>query len=190
MQRATLARALIVVTLLAMVWVIPATAGGPPCPPPVCGPTMYAPAPMCAPPACPPMKVKPMAACPPPASPPAPCGPPPYKPKCGPGPLEALCRGALNLVTGAIALPFKAADCLIDKCRRPSVCGAPPPPCPMPPPAPYCGPTPAPAYCGPAGSPAPSGTAWRLLLRSLSVSARDVALGSCPSPRRNPRKPR
>lgn len=162
MQRATLLRVLIVVLLLAMAGIVPATAGGPPCPPPVCGPVMYAPPPMCAPPACPPMKVKPMAACPPPACPPpvcapAPCGPPPCKPKCGPGPLEGLCRGALNLVTGAIALPFKAVDCLIDKCRRPSLCGAPPPPCPMPPPAPYCGPAPAMAYCGPAGCPPPYG---------------------------------
>jgi len=96
-------------------------AGGPICPPAGCPPPMCMP-PMCAPPCAPPPMM----------CGPRPCPPPP----CGPNPLAMICRGALALVTGVIALPFKAVDCLLDGLSRPR-CG--PPPC-GPPPRMACAP--------------------------------------------------
>ncbi len=96
-----------------------AIAGGPVCPPPMCPPPMLAPP--CPPPACPP-------------------------PSCGPNPLAVILSGALRVVTGVIALPFRVVDSVIDhlrcgpRCCPPLVAMCPPPPCPPP-------------MCGPAGCP-------------------------------------
>ncbi|MDQ7781813.1 MAG: hypothetical protein RDU20_02975 [Desulfomonilaceae bacterium] len=96
-------------------------AGGP-CAPPMCGPNY------CLPQMCPPPM---MMAAPPPCGPPM-CPPPPCPPpRCKPNPLAQICNGAVSLVTGVIALPFKVADCLIDslacrpKCGPRPVCGPP-----------------------------------------------------------------
>ncbi|MFH1116611.1 MAG: hypothetical protein V1792_22075 [Pseudomonadota bacterium] len=97
-----------VVVLLIAAVVGQANAGGP-CAPPMCGPNYCLPQ-----------------MCPPPMCAPPPCGPP----MCKPNPLGQICRGALDLVTGVIALPFKVADCLIDSLRCAPRCG----------PRPVCGP--------------------------------------------------
>ncbi len=115
-----------------------------PCPPPVCAPPMPCPPPVCAPPMpCPPPICKVPMPCPPPVCNAPACGPPP----CKENPLKKMFRGACDLVTGAIALPFAALDCILEK----EPCG---PPCqvaaaPCPPPVcapPMCGPVYGPAY--------------------------------------------
>jgi len=140
MSKKTLLGAVVIAGMLIVVGVLQAAAGGPvcppmKCPPPMCGPPPPCPPPMCGPPPCPP-------------------------PQCREGALSKIFGGAWNLVTGVIALPFDALDCLLENCARrcgppplcgPRVCGPPPvcgpiakclpPPC-MPPP---CGP----AFCPP-----------------------------------------
>lgn len=88
--------------------------------------------------------------CPPPLCPPAMCAPPPCPPpSCGPHPLAAILSGALRVVTGVIALPFRVVDSVIDHLR----CG---PRC-CPPPVAMCPPMPCPPpMCGPAGCPLPA----------------------------------
>ena len=118
----TLSVALVALCLTVMIAPM-ASAGGPVCPPPLCPP------PMCAPPPCPPP------ACPPPS--------------CGPHPIAAILSGALRVVTGVIALPFRVVDSVIDHLRcGPRFC---PPPVAMCPP-PLC----PPPMCGPAGCPVPA----------------------------------
>jgi hypothetical protein len=117
-------------------------AGGPVCRAPQCMP------PMCAPPAmfCGPTVCPPPMPCPPPVcAPPMPCPPPVCKvprpcppPSCGPqpckeNPLAKIFRGACDIVTGAIALPFAAVDCLIECGQRgPRGCNIASAPCPPP----------------------------------------------------------
>ncbi|MBI5249445.1 MAG: hypothetical protein HY912_08115 [Desulfomonile tiedjei] len=152
-----IARLLMVGALLALTCVA-ASAGGPVCPPPTCGPVMAPPPPMCGPAPCPPL-----AACAPPR--PA-CGPPPCPPpKCKENPLAKIVQGAGMLVTGVVSLPFKLVDCLIEGIRGPSNCrpaqmACAPAPC-APPPQAMCGP----AYCGPGmgqgmGMPRPMGMGY------------------------------
>jgi len=99
-------------------------AGGPVCPPPVCGPPVLCPPPPCPPPAC----------CPP--------------PDCRPNPLAMILSGAVRMVTGVIALPFRVVDSVLDhvrcgpRCCPPAVAMCPPPACPPP-------------MCGPAFGPPP-----------------------------------
>ena len=113
-----------------------------PCPPPICAAPMP-----CAPPMpCPPPVCKVRRPCPPPMCAPPGCGPQP----CKENPLAKMFRGACDIVTGAIALPFAALDCLLE-CGP---CGPRGGPCkvacaPCPPPAcmpPMCGPGYGPAY--------------------------------------------
>lgn len=122
---------------LMLVGLAPALAGGPPCPRPVMCPT-----PVCVPQPVPVLVPQPMCA-PPPCGPVA-CGPPPCPPRrCRPNPLATLCKGAVSLVAGVIALPFRILDGLL--CPNP--CGyacAPPRRLACPPP--MCGPV----ACGPA----------------------------------------
>jgi hypothetical protein len=123
------------------------SAGGPVCPPRGCPPPMCAPPMMCAPPLCPPP------VCPPPA-----CGPPPCPPRgCRENPVAAVVKGAVRLVAGVIALPFKAVDCLVEELCRPSDCRmaapCPPPVCPPP----MCGPAPCPPGPMPGFRPGPMG---------------------------------
>jgi hypothetical protein len=116
-------------------------AGGPICPPQGCPPPMCPPQ-MCPPPIC----------APPPCPPPA-CGPP----RCGPGPIAQILLGAVRLVTGVVALPFRVVDALIygpecwpRRCRPMVACG-PPPMCPPPVcPPPMCW-QPPPVSCPPYG---------------------------------------
>jgi hypothetical protein len=137
MSKLTLLRAIAIAGILIAFGVVHAAAGGPVCPPMKCPPPMCAPPPPCPPPVCGP---EPM------------CGPPPCPPpKCGPGALSKICSGTWNLVTGVIALPFEAIDCLLDKtirkCGPVAMC---PPPCPPPMcPPPVC----MPPACGPAMCP-------------------------------------
>jgi hypothetical protein len=140
MSKPTLFGAVALVGILITLGVVQAVAGGPVCPPMKCPPPMCAPPPPCLPPVC---------------GPPPMCGPPPCRPpQCGPGALAKICGGTWNLVTGLIALPFDALDCLLDKCVRrcgpPPMCGPVakcPPPCPPPLcPPPACMPPPP---CGP-----------------------------------------
>jgi hypothetical protein len=104
-----------------------ALAGGPVCPPPVCGPPVFCPPPACPPPTC----------CPPPSD-------------CRPNPLAMILSGAVRLVTGVIALPFRVVDSVLDHvrcgpgCCPPRVAMCPPPLCPPP-------------GCGPAFGPPPPG---------------------------------
>ena len=128
-------------------------AGGPVCPAPQCMPPMCAaPAMFCGPTVCPvpmpcppPLCAAPMPCPPPVCAPPMPCPPPSCGPQpCRENPLAKIFRGACDIVTGAIALPFAAVDCLIE-CGP---CGPRGGPCkianaPCPPPAcmpPMCGP--------------------------------------------------
>jgi hypothetical protein len=150
MSKPTLLRAVAIAGILITLGVVQAAAGGPVCPPMKCPP------PMCYPPA----------PCPPPMCGPQPmCGPPPCPPpRCRPGALSKICSGTWNLVTGVIALPFDAIDCLLNKCVRrcgpPPMCGpvascpppmCAPPLCPPPCPPPVCMPTKCmPPPCGPA----------------------------------------
>jgi hypothetical protein len=115
----------------------------PPCPPPMCLPApVCGPQPMCGPPPC-----GPMAACPPPM-----CGPRPCPPRgCGDNPLAMIVKGAVSIVAGAVALPFKIVDCLLSPLCKPCypkrAC-CPPPMAMCPPPAcmpPACGPS----FCPP-----------------------------------------
>ncbi len=115
MSQKNLTCALAVALLLIAAAVGQVNAGGP-CAPPMCGPNY------CVPQMCPP----PMMVCPPPRCAPPPCCPP----QCKPNPLAQICNGAVSLVTGVIALPFKVADCLINSLRCPPRCG----------PRPVCGP--------------------------------------------------
>jgi hypothetical protein len=108
------------------------------CPPPVCAAPMPCPPPMCAPP-CPPPR------CGPPACGPRPCG------QCKENPLAMILEGACKIVVGAVSLPFKLVDCLLeDGCRPP--CPPPGGPCMIaaaPCPPPVC----APPMCGPGYGP-------------------------------------
>ncbi len=82
-----------------------------PCPPPVCAPPMCCPPPVCAPPMpCPPPICKVPRPCPPPVCKAPGCGPEP----CRENPLAKMFRGACDIVTGAIALPFAALDCILE----------------------------------------------------------------------------
>lgn len=142
MTKRVLFRTLLIVGLLAAFGVGQALAGGPVCPrpvcPPPCGPSMLCPPPISvcgSGPAC----------CPPPVCGPRPvCGPPPCAARrCNENPFAQLCRGAVDLVVGAVTLPFKLVDCIIDhgcgpKCG-PAPCG-PMAMCPPPCPPPVCGP--------------------------------------------------
>ncbi len=109
------------------------------CPPPVCAAPMPCPPPMCAPPPCPPPQ------CGPPACGPRPCG------QCKQNPLAMILEGACKIVVGAVSLPFKLVDCLLeDGCRPP--CPPPGGPCMIaaaPCPPPVC----APPMCGPGYGP-------------------------------------
>gem|GEM_PF-799220 len=83
-----------------------------PCPPPVCAPPMPCPPPVCAPPMlCPPPICKVPRPCPPPVCKAPGCGPQP----CKENPLAKMFRGACDIVTGAIALPFAALDCMLEQ---------------------------------------------------------------------------
>jgi hypothetical protein len=121
--------------LLIVVAAMPASAGGPVCPPPYCGPP-----PVCAPPVC---------------GPPPMCPPPMCAPRCRENGLSLILRGCCKLVVGVIALPFKVVDCLVSgpicppKCRpRPRLACGPPPFCP---PVGMCPPwQPMPRFCPPA----------------------------------------
>lgn len=119
MKRGNHSRVLLISAVLIAAWTLSVWAGGPVCPPSGCGPA-YCPPPMCMPPACPP----PM--CAPPVCPPPTCGPPP----CKPNPLAQICEGAFRLVTGVIALPFKAVGCMVEMGRCKPRCGYPPAACP------------------------------------------------------------
>jgi hypothetical protein len=129
------------------------SAGGPVCPPRGCPPPMCAPPMMCAPPVCPPP------ACAPPSCGPRPCPPP----GCKENPLAAVVKGAVRLVAGAVALPFKMVDCLLEEMCAPRCCPPGPGPCrvasacPPPCPPPACGPSP--CFPGPVPGmmPAPRG---------------------------------
>lgn len=107
--------------VLVMAGAVDLFAGGPVCPPMGCGPVMGPPM-VCPPPMCPPVKY---------------CGPPCPPPLCKPNPLAQIFDGAINVLTGVIALPFKVVDCVIDKLCCPPKCG---------PARPYC---PPPVACGP-----------------------------------------
>ncbi len=127
-------------------------AGGPVCPPRGCPPPVCAPPMMCAPPACPPP------VCAPPV-----CGPAPCPPRaCKENPVAAVVKGAVRLVTGAICLPFKMVDCLVEELCAPSDCGPRPGPCGVaacPPPVcppPMCGPAPCPPGPMPGFRPGPA----------------------------------
>ncbi len=147
MTKRVLVRALLIVGLLAAFGVGQVLAGGPVCPPPACPPPC-APSMLCPPPisvcgmgpaCCPPPVCAPRPVCGPP-----PCAPPPCAPhRCKENPFAQLCRGAVDLVVGAVTLPFKLVDCIIDhgcgpRCG-PAPCG-PMAMCPPPCPPPVCGP--------------------------------------------------
>ncbi len=143
-------------------------AGGPVCPPPVCGPPPMCGAPsFCPPPMCPPQVgfMPPMYAtqCPPPCPPPT-CGPPPMccPPRCRVNPLAKVLVKTCELVASVVALPFRVVDCIVSPLCDPP-CGprrmaaaCPPPACgPVdmcPPGGPAFGP-PGPMYGGPAMTP-------------------------------------
>ena len=153
------------VLIICLLVALPAThvwAGGPVCRTPQCMPPMCAPPMMfcgptvCAPPMpCPPPVCAPPMPCPPPiCKVPRPCPPPVCNaPGCGPepcreNPLAKMFRGACDIVTGAIALPFAALDCILENgpcgprggpCKIAAAPCCPPPAC-MPP---MCGPGPA-----------------------------------------------
>lgn len=148
-----LLRALIPAALLIALTATLVSAGGPVCPPPMCGP-QPCPPPMCGPQPCPPPMCGP-AMYPPPACPP-PCPPR----RCEDNPLAMILKGTVRLVAGAVALPFKMVDCVVNEICRPKRCYPARPACPPPamcPPAPMCAPPgcmppacgPMPAYYGP-----------------------------------------
>jgi hypothetical protein len=118
------------------------------CGPTVCPPPMPCPPPVCAPPMpCPPPVCKVPRPCPPPVCGAPPCGPQP----CRENPLKKICRGTWDVVTGAIALPFAALDCLLEcgPCGpRGGLCNVACTPCPPP----VC----MPPMCGPGYGPGPA----------------------------------
>jgi hypothetical protein len=127
-----------------------AFAGGPVCPPKMCGPVCAPPPPMCGPlPICGPAPCPPLAACPPPGPM---CGPPPPR-NCRETPLAKIVNGTIMVACGVVALPFKLVDCVIEGLSGPPKCGpayqGPPPAACMPPAPPMCGPAP----CAPGVAP-------------------------------------
>jgi len=126
MRLRVIALAVIIATMSISAGVIQVSAGGPMCPPLVCGPPV----------------------CPPPV-----CGPPPcLPPRCEPNPLAMIAVGAFRLVTGVIALPFRMVDAVISHLRcgprhcPPAVAMCPPPMCLPPVCGPAYGPPPALGY--------------------------------------------
>lgn len=101
-----------------------AAAGGVACPPGGCPPPMCPPV-MCAPPPCPPPVCGPVAC----------CGPDCRCARCCPGPLGQILTGAVRLVVGVVALPFRLVDALLygpgcgPRFRRPVVACCPQPVC-------------------------------------------------------------
>lgn len=111
MTRRLFVRVFMVVALLVAASALPVAAGGPVCPPPGCGPIV------CAPPLCPPPL------CVPPRCGPPRCGPPRCAPyPCKPNPLAQICEGAVRLVKGVVALPFKVVGCVVNSLSCPPRC--------------------------------------------------------------------